>query len=110
MKLFGGIPCFFPLEKKRKSLNFPSVLALRNSLVGSFYETRAPTSRKYVNEQGIFMPNRSKIYQKFWLHPSVLDLEKQPENLIFHSALTSKRPFGGNFQKYTCTYFQKVVI
>ena len=74
----------------------------------TFNETRVPTSTKYVAEQGIVMPNWLKTCQTFWLHSSVFALEKQPQNLSFHSAFTSKRPFGGYFQWNACTYFHKI--
>ena len=51
-------------------------------LMATFNEkTRAPTSRKYVAEQGIVMPNWSKTFQTFQSHFSVFALEKQPKNL-----------------------------
>ena len=46
---------------------------------------RAPTSRKYVAEQGIVMPNWSKTLENFCLHSFVFPLEKQPKNLNFQS-------------------------
>ena len=67
----------------------------RDPLVATFSETRAPTSRKYVDEQGIVMPNWSKTSQTFWLLFTVFTLEKQPENLNFQKVFTSKRPFLG---------------
>ena len=51
--------------------------------MATFIETRAPTSRKYVAEQGIVMSNSSKTFQSFWLHSSVFALETQPKNLSF---------------------------
>ena len=48
-------------------------------------ETRARTSRKYVVEQGIVMPNRSQIIQSFRPHSAVFALEKQAKNTIFQS-------------------------
>ena len=66
--------------------------------MASFNETRATTSRKYVADQGIVISDRSKVFQTFWSHTSVFALEKQPENLNFHSVFTSKRPFDGYFQ------------
>ena len=47
----------FALEKQPKNLNFQSAFTPREPLVGTFSETRSPTSRKYVAEQGIVMPN-----------------------------------------------------
>ena len=48
----------FALEKQPKNLNFQSFfLPLNDPLMATFNETRAPTSRKYVAEVGILMPN-----------------------------------------------------
>ena len=80
----------------------------RDPLVATSSETYAPTSREYVAEQDIAMPNWSKIFQAFWLHSSLFALEKQPKNLNFQSVFTSKKPFGGYFQWNACTYFQKI--
>ena len=74
----------------------------------TFSETRAPTSRKYVTEQGIAMPNWSKTFQTFLSHSSVFNLEKLPENLNFQSFFTSNRAFGGYFQWNVDPYFQKI--
>ena len=71
---------------------------MKQALVPTFNETRAPTSRKYVAEKGIVMPNLSKTFQTFWLHSSVFSLENQPKNINFQSVSTSKRPFGSCFQ------------
>ena len=51
--------------------------------MATFNEARAATSRKYVAEEGIVMPNWSKTFQTLWLHSSVFALEKQPKNLDF---------------------------
>ena len=56
---------------------------LRNHFLTSINETRAPTSGKYVVEQGLLSRNWSKIFQTFWLHLSVFVLEEQPEKVIF---------------------------
>ena len=40
-------------------------------------ETCALTSRKYVAEQGIVMPNLLQTLQSFWLHSSIFALEKK---------------------------------
>ena len=40
--------------------------------MATFNKTRAPTSRKYVAQQDIMMPNRSKIIQNFRSHSSIL--------------------------------------
>ena len=60
-------------------------LPLRDLLVATFNEKRAPTSRKYVAEQGIMIPNSSKITHIFRSHSSVFALEKQPKNPILQS-------------------------
>ena len=93
------------LEKQPKNLDFQSVFT---PLVATFNETCAPTSWKYVAQQGIGMPTWSKIFQTFWLHSSVFALEKQSTSLNFPSVFTSNRPFGGYFQWNACTYFQKI--
>ena len=80
-------------------LNFlQSFLRLKYSLVATFSETSVLTSRIYVFEQGINITSLSKKNKVFWLHSSVLDLEKQPKKLHFLRPFNSKRPFGGYFQ------------
>ena len=64
----------------------------------TFNETRAPTFRNYVVEQGIVMPTSSKTFQSFRSLSSFFPLEKQPKNLNFQSFFTSNRPFGEYFQ------------
>ena len=98
--------CFIKTTWKAKFSEF--FLPVRNHLVASFNETRAPTSRKYVVEQGLLTPNWSKAFQTFLSHSSVFALEKQPEKLNFQSVLTSKRPFCGYFEWNACTHFQKI--
>ena len=85
----------FALEKQPEKVNFQSFLPLRNPLVASFNETRAPTSRKYVVEKGLAMSNWSKTFETFWSHSCVFALEKEPEKVNFQSIFTSKKPFGG---------------
>ena len=66
----------FTLEKWSKYLDFQSFfLPLIDLLVATFNETRAPTSRKYVSEQAIVMPNWSKTFQTFWSHSFIFALE-----------------------------------
>ena len=77
-------------------------------MLATFNETGAPTSRKYVSEQGIVMLNWSKTFQTFWLHSLLFNLEKLPKNLNFHRFFNSNRAFGGYFQWNVCTYFQKI--
>ena len=70
---------------------------------------RAPTSRKYVAEQGIVTPNLSGKLQFSWSHSSIFPLEKQLKNLNFHNLFTSKTPFGGYFQGSVYTHFHKIL-
>ena len=93
----------FALEKEAKNLNFFGFLNLIDPLLATFIETRAQTSRKYVSEQGVVMPDWSKIIQTFRSHSSVFAWEKQPKNLNFQSFFISNRPFGGYFQWKACT-------
>ena len=53
--------------------------------MATFKETRAHTSRKYVVEQGIVMPNWSKIIEAFMSHSSAFAIEKLRKNLYFQS-------------------------
>ena len=39
---------------------------MKQALVTTFNETGAPTSRKYVTEQDIVIPNSSKKFQNLW--------------------------------------------
>ena len=73
-------------------------LPLAYPLVATFSETRALTFLKYVDEQGIVMPNSSKTFQTFWSHPSVFALEEEPTNLNFQNIFTSKKPLRDYFQ------------
>ena len=73
----------FALQKLIKNLNFQSFFTSKSPLVATFNEMRASTSRKYVAEQGIVMPNWWKTFQNFLLHFSVFALEKLTKNLNF---------------------------
>ena len=74
---------FFFTKATYKSKFSPFFLPLINPLVVTFNKRCAPTSRKYVAEQGILRPNWSKKFQTLWLESSVFLLEKQPKNLNF---------------------------
>ena len=65
----------------------------------TFNETRAPTFRNYVVEQGIVMPTSSKTFQTFWLLSSFFPLEKQPKNLNFQSFLPQIDPLVNTFNE-----------
>ena len=82
---FWSHSSFCALEKQPEKLIFRVFLTLKDSLVATLNETSAPTSRKYVAQQGIVMRNWSKTFQSFWLHSSVSTLEKQSEKLKFQS-------------------------
>ena len=97
------------LEKQPKNIHYSDIfLPLREPLVATFNETRAPTSRKHVANQGIVIPNWSKTFQRFWFHSSVSTLGKQPEKLNFQRFFNSKGIFGSYFQWNACTYFPKI--
>ena len=68
-------------------------------MVATLNEMRAPTSRKYVAEQGLVMPNLSKKFQTFWTHSSVLALEKRPKKLNFQSFLPVRDPLVATFNE-----------
>ena len=63
-----------------------------------FSVARAPTSKKYVYQSGIVMPNWLKTFPAFWSHSSVFALERQPKNLNFQGFFASNKPFVGYFQ------------
>ena len=98
----------FALEKQAKKPSFKTFFTLKDLFVGTFRETRAPTSRKYVAEQGIVMPNWSKSFKTFWLHFSNFALEKTTEKNNFQSFLplrghlvaTSNETRASTFWKY----------
>ena len=46
--------------------------------MATFSESRAPTSRNNVAEQGIVMPNLLETLQSLWSHSSIFALEKIP--------------------------------
>ena len=74
------------LEKQSKSLNFRSFLSPLKKLCWlAFHKTHAPTSRKYVAEQGIMMPNLLPKLRYFGSHSSGFALEKYTKNLNFQS-------------------------
>ena len=67
--------------------------------MATFNETHTPTSRKYVAEKGMVMPNRSKPFQTLWSHSSVFALEQQPKNLNFQSFLPLGDPLVPTFNE-----------
>ena len=60
------------------------LLPLTDSLMATFSETRAPSSRKYTAEQGVLIPNLSETLQSSWLHSSTSALEKFSKTLNFN--------------------------
>ena len=101
---------FLYIEKLRKNLNFQSFFPLIDSLVTTFNEMCAPTSKKNVAEQGTVMPNGSKIFPTFWSNPSVFFLYNNNLKYKFSEFFASNRPFGGYFQWTVCSDFQKICI
>ena len=73
-------------------------LPLTDPLAATFNEAGASTSKTYVAEIGIMMPNLSKAFPIFCSHFSVFSSEKQHKYLNFQNVITSNRPFGGYFQ------------
>ena len=72
----------FCYRKLPKNLNFQSLFY---PFVATFSARHAPTSKKYVEELGIVIPNWPKIIQIFWSHSSIFALEKQPKHPILQS-------------------------
>ena len=97
MKNFWSHSSIFDFEKQPKNLNFQTFLPLRDPLEATFKETRAPTSRKYIAEQGIVISSLLKTFQTFRSHPSILAIEKLQKNVNFQSFFTSRRTLGGYF-------------
>ena len=95
----------FLWEKQPKNLNFHSFFMSKKIVGDYFQKTCALTSRKYVSEPGMIIPNVFARLQGFWSQSSIFPLEKQHKNLIFQGFSSSKGPFGGYFQWNTCTYF-----
>ena len=94
-KHFSRIPPFFLYNNNLNFLIFRVCLPLGEPLMTTFNESRAPAFRKNLDEQDIVMPNWSKTFQTFWLHFSVLALQKHSRNLNFQSFFTSKKNFRG---------------
>ena len=60
------------------------LLPLTDPLMATFSETRAPSSRKYIAEQGVLIPNLSETLQSSWLYSSTSALEKFSKTLNFN--------------------------
>ena len=69
----------------RNIFKLPLITSFTILLVATFNVTRAPTSRKYVAEQGMVMPIWSKRFPAFRSDSSVFASEKRPKNLNFES-------------------------
>ena len=63
---------------------------------------RAPTSRKYVTEQVILMPNLLQTLQPFWIHSSVFPSKKYPKSAKVLDILPLKEAFMATLSE-TCT-------
>ena len=68
LQFFWSHSSVFALEKQSKNLNFQSFLPLRDPLLATFDETRAPPSGKYVAEKDAKL---TKITSNFLSHSSV---------------------------------------
>ena len=84
--------------------------------MATFNETRTPTSRKHVAEQGIEMSNGSKTFPTFWSHPSVFFLWNNNLKYKFSEfflplidplVATFNEPCAATFRKYV--YEQGIV-
>ena len=63
---------------RKSSLKFSNLtvfLPPKKTLVATFSEMHAPTSRNYVSEHGIIMINLLQTLQYFWLHSSLFASE-----------------------------------
>ena len=85
---FGRAPPF-PPQKSSLKVSVLIFFISKKTLVITFNETRAPTSRKYVAEQGLMMSYLFLAIQSFWWYSSVFALGKYLKNLNFHGFFTS---------------------
>ena len=76
-RFFWSHLLFLALEKYPESLNFYIFLHPKDTLVATFNERRAPTSRTFVAKQGISMSNSSETIQCFFRYSSVFVLENK---------------------------------
>ena len=98
----------FALEKELKISIFRVFLPLTDTLVATFNETRAPTSKKYAGELRYNDAKSIKSILKLFVALVRFCLDKQHEYLNFQSIFSSNRSFGGYFQWKRCTNFQKI--
>ena len=86
---------------------FCDFFPLKEVSVATFSKVCALTSRKYVSNPDISIPNLSdKLFSLVAL--LLLCFGKQPKNLIFQSCFTFNRPFVDYFQWKVRIYFQKI--
>ena len=99
---------FFALEKQPKNLHFHSAFTSKRPF-GGYFQWKACTYFQEICSWTRHSDGKlSKNMWSFWSNSSTFALEKQPENINFHSGFTSKRAFGGYFQWNASTYFQKM--
>ena len=65
--------------------------------MATFSKTTALSSRKYVSEQGISIPDLLKKHRFFGSHSSVFALEKQPKYPNFQSFVPLRNPLVAHF-------------
>ena len=75
LQFFWSHSSIFALEKYPEYLNFNSFLPLRDALVASFNKRHAPTSRKYVDDQGMNILKSSEKHKLLLSHSSVFALQ-----------------------------------
>ena len=81
--LSGRTSPFLLWKNSFKNIKFSIIFSLKELLVDTFSETCALTSRKYVSELGIDIPNLLEKLKYFLSHSSVL-----PKDLNFYSFFT----------------------
>ena len=78
--------------------------------MASFSETRGPTFKNYVAEQGIPLPNWLKTFQFFWLHSPGFFIEKKTEELNFHCFLAPRNLLVASFNEVYAPTFRKHLV
>ena len=82
----------FSLEKIPEKINLQSYLHVRIPLVANFNESRAPSLRKYVAEEGIPTTNWSKLFKILNITSSFLLYKNNLKNKICRAFLPLKNP------------------
>ena len=78
-------------------IKFRRFLPLKETLVATFSEACALTTRRYVSGPGMSILNSSKKLKLFWSHSSVFAFENYPKNAKFSEFLPLKKPSSTTF-------------